>query len=358
MYIKHIDITNLRIIQQGSLEPSPNVNLITGDNGAGKTSILEAIYLLGRGKSFRHAHSGPFIKNGFSHSMVIADLVNEDDKSSRLGVERARNSTRVKSDGMDVLRRSELLKLLPLQIITPSSHELIEKGPDTRRGFLDYGMFHVEHGYLDQLSEYTRALKQRNAALRQAQIDVARSYNPILSELGAGIHQHRTAYLIHLTEKLEMTLEALNANFPIKLSISPGWDTRASLEEEFTRLESTDIRRGHTTVGVHRADLLIRTGGISAARHLSRGQQKILVYALKIAQSRVYKDATSMQPILLVDDLGAELDLQHLNKVMQLFEELGLQLFITMVSGDRLENRFESRMFHVEHGEISQCNRQ
>lgn len=353
MYIKQLDIHNLRIIENGSIEPSQTINLISGDNGAGKTSVLEAIYLLGRGKSFRHRETGPFIQTGFKHSTVVGELVTEDGSQGRLGVQREKRAIRVRFDGEDILRRSRLLRILPLQIITPGSHELIEKGPDARRGFIDYGMFHVEHDYLEQVSEYTRALKQRNSALRQSQIEVARSYNPLLSDLGMRIHNQRVAYVSELAAKLRFTLQALGVTFPVEISLNPGWNSQIPLDTELRQREDTDIRRGYTTIGVHRADLIIRTLDSPAAQRLSRGQQKVLVYAIKIAQSQIYLEKTGIRPILLIDDLGAELDAKHLGNVMKLLHELKFQIFITLVSTEHMKQCLDSILFHVEHGVIS-----
>lgn len=356
MYIKQLHVKGLRIIEEADVAPAPGINLITGDNGAGKTSFLEAIYLLGRGKSFRHRDSGPFIRTGYKHSIVLADLVKDDGKTTRLGVERANASIRVKQDGKEVLKRSSLLRALPLQIIAPKSHELIEKGPESRRNFIDYGMFHVEHGHLEQLTEYNRALKQRNAALRSSQLDVARSYNALLSRLADQIQQHRVSYIKTLSEALELTLDQLEVNFPVELTLNAGLDTDVTLEDQLRQKESIDLKRGYTTVGIHRADLVIRSQKALAAHRLSRGQQKVLVYALKIAQSRVFQNQTSNLPILMVDDLTAELDSKHLRKVIQLFEDLALQVFITLVSSDQIDDLPDTKMFHVEHGVISLIN--
>lgn len=356
MYIKQLHVTGLRIIKEAKISPAPGINLITGDNGAGKTSILEAIYLLGRGKSFRHRESGPFIRSGYRHSIVLADLVKDNGKNTRLGVERAVSSIKVKHDGNEVPKRSMLLRALPLQIIAPKSHELIEKGPESRRNFMDYGMFHVEHGYLEQLTDYNRALKQRNAALRATQLDVARSYNPVLSGLAENIQHHRSSYIQLLTETLQQTLSRLEVEFPVEISLKPGMDTDSNLEEQLRIKESIDLKRGFTTVGIHRADLVIKTEQMSAANRLSRGQQKTLVYGLKIAQSIIYRAKTDTLPILMVDDISAELDSKHLLAVIQQFVDLEIQVFITLVSAEHIHRIPDAKLFHVEHGVFSESN--
>jgi len=356
MYIKQIHIKNVRILEEADISPSPGINLITGDNGAGKTSLLEAIYLLGRGKSFRHKDSGPFIRTGCKHSIVLADLVKEDGKNTRLGVERSSASIRVRQDSKEVLKRSSLLRALPLQIIAPKSHELIEMGPESRRNFMDYGMFHVEHGYLEQLSEYSRALKQRNAALRSADLALVRSFNPILSSLAHKIHNHRISYVETLNFDLQQALVELEAIFPVDLALKSGMEEGESFENQLRKKEPLDLKRGYTSIGIHRADLIVRSDNSLAAHRLSRGQQKVLVYALKIAQSRIFQHKTGLLPIMMVDDLTAELDSKHLGKVMRVFEELQLQVFVTLISMEKIDEAINTKLFHVEHGVITQPN--
>ena len=352
MYIKRLHIKDLRIIQDMDISPISGINLITGDNGAGKTSVLEAIYLLGRGKSFRHRDAGPFIRTGCDHSLVTAELVKDDGNTTKLGVERTKNSIRVRQDGKDLLKRSSLLRALPLQIIAPNSHELIEKGPESRRSFMDYGMFHVEHGYLELIGEYSKGLKQRNAALRLKQLDVARSYNSFLSNLAEQIQGYRVTYVETLNSTLASTLEQLEVSFPVRLILKSGMNPNHSLEDQLVKKEALDSKRGYTSVGVHRADLQVYTEDVLAAHRLSRGQQKIIVYALKIAQSIIFRNITGVVPILMVDDLTAELDSEHLNRIMTLFQELRLQIFVTLLSLNRIDQDFFFKLFHVEHGAV------
>ena len=355
MQIKRLHVEDIRILEKADISPAPGLNFITGDNGAGKTSLLEAIYLLGRGKSFRHRDSGPFIRTGAKHSIVVAELKKDDGSSTRLGVERANSSIRVKQDGKEVLKRSTLLKALPLQIIAPKSHELIEKGPESRRNFMDYGMFHVEHSYLERLTEYNKALKQRNAALRSSQVDVVRSYNPLIANLAEKIQGTRQLYVHALSEALHLTLQEMDVQFPVSVRLKAGMDLGQELEAQLRNKEAIDLKRGYTTVGIHRADLVVLSNDVLAAHRLSRGQQKVLVYALKIAQSRLFRSRTNISPILMVDDLIAELDARHLRKVLHLLDKLMLQVFITLVSKEQVAEFSSPGMFHVEHGQVNQC---
>ena len=221
---------------------------------------------------------------------------------------------------------------------------------------MDYGMFHVEHGYIEPLTQYNKALRQRNAALRSSQLGVARSYNRVLSDLAAAIHLDRQSYIDTLNAVLQLTLAKLDVNFPVNLTLSAGMDPGKDLELQLKKKETVDLKRGYTSVGVHRADLVVRSESVLAAHRLSRGQQKVLVYALKIAQSNLFQEKTGNLPILMVDDLTAELDSRHLGKMVQLFDDLGLQVFITLLSANRITGIANPGLFHVEHGVVNRTS--
>ena len=160
MYIEQLRIHNLRLFAEAEFKPGAGMNLVTGNNGSGKTSLLEAVYLLGRGRSFRHRESAPIIKKDCRECRVVADIMLNSKGRSRLGIERTGKTLRVRQDNKDLKRRSELFQALPLHLITPRSHEIIERGPELRRRFLDHAMFHVEHGYHISLFNYYHSIKQ------------------------------------------------------------------------------------------------------------------------------------------------------------------------------------------------------
>jgi DNA replication and repair protein RecF len=332
------------------LDPGKGLNLIYGDNGAGKTSILEAIFLLGQGKSFRHSEAGPLISKGEKSARVVADLQANTGVTSKLGIQRNKQRFVARNSGQDVSRRSELFRLLPLQLITPQSHELIERGPELRRRYLDFGLFHVEQSYHQTLMAYQRALKQRNAALRSGDIRLARSFDEQLVVLSDTIIERRVCLLSMVKQQLAAFLVAIEFPLSIELSLSKGWKVDLSLEEAFRKTEHQDLSQGYTSAGIHRAQLRILVDGVPASKVLSRGQQKLMVYGLVLSLSQIIADRTDEPPLLLIDDLGAELDQTNTQRILNFLQTLATQLFITVLDKEKYQIAEESRVFHVKHG--------
>ncbi|WP_457666854.1 DNA replication/repair protein RecF [Thiolapillus sp.] len=352
MKITHIRIQNLRILQDIEFLPAAGLNVITGDNGAGKTSILEAIYLLGQGKSFRHTEAGPLIRKGKDSALVVADIQNDAGVKTRIGIQRSKRQFVARHAGQDIARRSELFRLLPLLLITPQSHELIERGPELRRRFLDFGLFHVEQSYHQVSLSYHRALKQRNSALRSGDIRLARSFNEQLIANSSIILQSRQLLSQAIETYLVDFLSRIGFKDGISLHLYQGWKGGMSLEEALRRSEDQDLKRGFTSAGVHRSQLKILTAGSPVDKVLSRGQQKLLVYGLVLALCELMKEKKAVTPLLLIDDISAELDTGNAQKVLDYLRNMDLQLFITALDFTRYEPTPDTKVFHVEHGKL------
>lgn len=351
MRIEELKIEGLRILEAVELAPAEGVNLLVGPNGAGKTSLLEAIHLLGQGRSFRHSDSGPLVREGARAAQVVARLRSASGRALHLGVKRERSALVARCDGRDLHRRSELMRLVPLQMLTPVSHELVEKGPELRRRFLDQGLFHVEQGYHQLVSEYMRAMKQRNAALRRQEPALARSFDAQLADAGEHIHESRQRYLACLQEKLDGFLVELKAGFAVELGLRSGWGD-GSLREELGGRTQTDLKLGYTTAGPHRGEVKMVVSGRAASRTLSRGQQKLLVYALGFAQLELMMAGEMEPPLLLIDDLGAELDVERTEAVLGWLLERNVQVFVTALDPGPFDG-CGCRMFHVEQGRVT-----
>lgn len=353
MRVLELQIHNLRIFTDTCIQPGKGLNLVTGHNGSGKTTLLEALYFLGRARSFRHRESAPFVRRNTNECRVTADIEMSTGRPSRLGIERIGSVQRVRHDGRDLHKRSDLFRTMPLHLITPRSHELIERGPDNRRKFLDHGMFHVEHEYHCALSEYYRSLKQRNAALKQGNARLACSFDASMVRHGEAISEGRRVYILRLNGYLQQILADMEGKFPIRLDFICGWNMEVPLAKQLEKQLSRDLKLGYTTEGPHRGDLGLRVENTEASKHLSRGQQKLLVYALKLAQCRIALEAETETPMLLIDDLSAELDPLNLARVMTQLESLGIQTIITSVSRAGFPDMAEGKVFHVEHGAIN-----
>lgn len=344
--IKEIILTNFRCFSEKKITFSPGVNLFVGKNGSGKTSILESIYLLGRGRSFRTNYlSDLILKDQECAFLFLSGELNE--MPLKLGSEIKKSSLVIKANNTLVQKRSDLLDYLPLQIITPTSHELIDSGPNFRRKFIDWGLFHVEHNYRTTWSLFKRVLKQRNQLLKQS--------NPVLSNwdsefirYSSQLTGYRAAYFEELTEYFLKTQEKLFGTRLVSLNFFPGWNTQAGLEEELKRLEQRDRLSGWSHCGPQKAD--IKFAFLNNQRNvLSRGQQKMMVFALQLAQCLHLQEKNKQSPLLLIDDISSELDKDYLNNLFKFIHETGLQSVVSAIDQDKINKNLIAFMFHVEH---------
>lgn len=351
MALKQIRINNLRIIEELELEPADGINLIWGENGSGKTTILEAVYLLGRGKSFRNAEQGQLLTKG-SDQLTLFGRTESSNQNHSVGFAKGGRVTQAKLDGKRVRRMSDLARAIPLTIITPNSHEILERGPQYRRRFLDWGVFHVEPSFRSVFERYSRSLKQRNAALRiRGRFD--HSWDRELVEAGQQVNLLREKYISKLTAKIsEMASELLNIT-PLEIDWVRGWSDKSDLHQTIREAEQGDIQAGYTRYGPHRADISIKLKSQKIEKIASRGQQKMLVATMHLAQAELARDLSETETLILVDDLTSELDQLNRQILLDQLKKLGNQVLITGV--DNISNDYAnfSRVFHVEQGSIN-----
>ncbi len=355
MFLSQLDIRQVRNIAHTSINPSPGCNYIYGDNASGKTSLLEAIYLLSVARSFRTSHIRHVIGYEKPHLQLFAKL-NDQSRVHAIGLERSQHTTRIRIDGEDVKQVAKLSSLLPVQIINPDVHKLIEQGPKYRRQFMDWGVFHVEHDFLLNWQHYYRVLKQRNAALRKkvsAQQIVL--WDKQLVERARAITLARENYLQEFVPIFNDYLQRL-MGLQVDLQYLRGWNSANRFTEILQLQLDKDMQKGFTAAGPHRADLDILYQGVPVQNSFSRGQQKLLVCAMRLAQITHLQQKTGQKSILLVDDLAAELDVAHRKQLIALLVDTQAQLFVTATEKDAfsLPAGIETKMFHVEHGSIKE----
>ncbi len=345
-------IRNLRIIRDLRFALSPGINLVSGANGAGKTSIIEALYLLSVGRSFRHRDPAPLIRDGAEVAELFARF--EDDRGVRhaLGMRRERQHLVVRLDGRSSVRRSEVLRLLPVQFIGSDPQQVVEGAPEYRRQLLDTGLFHVEQNYLSLMQRYSRALSQRNAALRQG-IALVSQWDHTLVETGTVIDAMRRTYVERICARAEAWLSDWGLDLGVSIQYRSGWRAGWSLAESLEAHRDTDRRQGYTGVGPHRADMVINTRAGRGGKILSRGQLKMLVAAVVMAQAEIHRERHGRAPVLLFDDLPAELDRGNREKLLSGLGNVYAQIVVTALDIDDLGAVPEARMFHVEQGELS-----
>lgn len=355
-FLKKLSISRLRNLDSALLEPSPGFNLIVGENGSGKTSLLEAIYLLGRGKTFRSSSKAPLIQRGAEESVIFAEL---DDVKS-LGFSRTKSGEQKSHlNGEKVTGYAELAQILPLQLLNADAFKILDGGPGSRRAYLDWVVFHVEHPFISHWRQTQKALANRNSLLKSKASQIA-EIKPWTHELclhAEKVHHYRQDYADKLVERMEEILKELLPLDDFKIGYFRGWDETQELKQALEQNLQKDLRYGFTSVGPHRADLKIKVGKELAADVLSRGQQKLLVIAMKLAQAEILKQSSNRTCLFLVDDLPAELDSLNREKVLTVLSRLGSQAFLTAIEKsqlyDSLQKVKELKLFHVEHGKIT-----
>lgn len=343
-----MQLADLRCLTSAELELHPRLNLISGDNGSGKTSLLEAIFLLGRGRSFRTRHTAQLVRHGASRLWVHG--ATEPSPGHSLGVECTRDEgLHIRIDRVPAASRVELSQIFPVQIIDPGIHRLVEEGPAQRRRWFDWAMFHVEPDFLRHWQGFTRALRQRNAAL-QAGSDLA-PWDLELTRLGELLTAGRARLLEALGPYWSAARTSLGA-LDVSLGFFQGWSREMSLADSLRAHRERDRERGLTGVGPHRFDILLRTDGRAAREVVSRGQQKLLGVAMAIAMARYLSERADRPSTLLLDDPAAELDANRTTALLTTVRGLGVQLIVTTLqaSDDRLGP--PDAVFHVEQGSV------
>jgi len=356
VFLKSIDISMVRNIAKAAVDCHPRANIIFGANGSGKTSFLESVFVLGRGRSFKHRDLRLVIGRGEDQLVVSGKLAQVNlDSTHQLGVMRStKGGFEARCDGVNLSSAAELASQLPIQLVDAHSFSLLEGGPLQRRQFIDWGVFHVEHGYSDLWRRFQKALKQRNQLLRHGRIDedLLKLWSQELAPLNELVAKQRKLYIKQLEDYIKPVVEAFSGLGAVTVEYNQGWSERASILDIFAKDRERDIATGKTSHGAQRADIQVYVDGVPAADSLSRGQSKLLIYALKLAQAAHYKAATGQGCVFLLDDLPAELDACNLKDVLNYLERLGCQYFVTGVDKKDFQciDVEASQMFHVEHG--------
>jgi DNA replication and repair protein RecF len=349
--LRRFSISDFRCIEHAELELDPDINFVLGRNGSGKTSLLEAMYFLGHGRSFRTHLRAHLIRSGLT-GFTLSGVTESD---LRMGVGLSGRALTSRIGGQDAGSFADLAAALPIQSIDPGIHRLIEEGSARRRRLLDWGVFHVKHPYLDHWRRYHRALNQRNAALRSAATDrMVCAWDSELSTAAIDLDHGREAYVADLQpifREVGADLLGGSADF----SYRRGWPDAEGLASVLSRSLQTDRAAKSTRSGPHRADLVFRFEGAIARDVVSRGQQKLLATAFVLAQMELKsRQDPARKAVLLLDDPCAELDVDNLGKLLRRAQSAHAQLVISALTKDDLPPGMTGRMFHVERGVVSQ----
>lgn len=361
MILQNIQLNNFRNIAEASLCFAPGFNFFFGDNGAGKTSILEAIYYLGLGRSFRAkswrslmSHQADF----FALKAKISDLASPENyllASHRRDKNGDRFVTIAEDRASSIV---EMARLLPVQFIGVDTNLLFSGPSSYRRKFLDNGVFHVEPNFYSRWLNYSKLLNQRNFLLKSkpSPQDLS-SWNLAMEKEAASLDAYRSEYCVRLVDSLESLWSRFNFSHSLQIRYDRGWNDKLTLCEAMQDSYRQDVVYGYTNRGPHRAKLSIYHDEIPAVEVLSQGQQKLCSYMLRLCQGIVMREIRGASPLYMIDDLASELDDAGVQKVIQVLNCLQAQVLVTAVNRrDFLDiGRLYpggASMFHVEHGVV------
>jgi DNA replication and repair protein RecF len=352
-----IEANNFRNFTNFSLKPSKNFNLIFGLNGSGKSSLLESIYFLALARSFRTHLTNPVVTHQKSATTIFGSVKDENDLTLVMGIQKARNgNTEIHFNGELIKTSVPIAKKLPIILINPDSYCLIHEGPLVRRQFLSWALFHVEQSFISIWRNFQKCLKQRNMALKQGlPVNEIQLWNKEFIQLGLSLDQMYAEYVEKLAPEIEYILKQLTNINGISIKYYSGWNKEKSLETLLKENFFREQQQGHTLVGPHRSDLKIKFNESAASEILSRGEQKLLIFAMYLAQANLLNKLAGVKSIYLIDDIAAELDSGHRKRIIEFLTSLDAQVFLTCLEREQLFIDLPKeglKMFHVEQGQI------
>lgn len=356
MRLTRLDITALRGFAQAQWLPGPGLNLLLGGNGAGKTSVLEAVHLMAYGRSFRARVGDGLVRDGAAAVEVFVEWHEDQRGLRRAGLRHSGRDWQGRLDGHAVTHLGELCAALAVVTFEPGSHALVGGSGEPRRRFLDWGLFHVEPGFLEAWRRYARALRQRNALLRAGIRDAQlEAWEHELAEVGEPLTRSRQRYLDDLQPLLQQATTALAPSLGLaSLQFLPGWQREdMPLSDALLLARERDLAAGFTSVGPHRADWRIGFSALPGRAALSRGQGKLTALSVLLAQAEQHAARRGEWPVIALDDLGSELDAEHQRRVLSRLSGCGAQVLLTgNAAPDAPVELAGAAVFHVEPGVI------
>ncbi len=361
MYFKSIELENFRNYGILSLEFDPKLNIITGKNAQGKTNLIESLYIMGLGKSFRTAKDAEMIQFEKEFSKAKA-LIQDEDKETVIEIVYGAEGKVIKLDGVKLQRSADLLENVYIVVFSPDDLRIVKDGPENRRKFIDRELCQIKPIYYSDLGNYKKVLKQRNYLLKNKYEDreLFEVFDESLAEYGTRIIKERyrfTERISEISEKIHSDISGQNENLSIEYETSFGKEvTKEEYREKLKRSFQSDQFKGYTGIGPHKDDLCIKIDNKDIRAYGSQGQQRTASLSLKLAEIGLIKQETGKNAVLLLDDVLSELDVSRQEYLINSMKDI--QVFITATEIDeKLRNMLpEGKSFFVDNANVHLYN--
>jgi DNA replication and repair protein RecF len=365
MFLKKLSVSNFKNYKQATLSFSEKINCFIGDNGVGKTNLLDAIHYLSFCKSYFNPIDSQNIRHNQDFFAIHGTYFKNGDQADKVScIQRLNHKKQFKLNQKEYNRLADHIGLYPLVMVSPYDRDLINEGSDVRRKYIDGVISQFDRNYLEDLINYNKALAQRNALLkyyaesRTFDHTALEVWDKQLCDPGQRLYENRAGFLKEFIPIFQDYFDFISGG---KEKVSISYDSRlfdSNLKELLEVTVEKDRIAKYTTVGIHKDDLFFEIDGFPVKKYGSQGQQKSYVIAIKLAQFEYTKHLKGFKPVLLFDDIFDKLDDLRVGQIIRLVSENNFgQVFITDTQRYRVEKllkevRIDHRIFEIHDGEI------
>ncbi len=359
MYIKEIELKDFRNYKKQRISFNKKVNIFIGNNAQGKTNLLEGIYFNAIGKSFKNVRDKELIRFGEEYFKIKTTSVIDNEENITETVVNREGYKGIKINGIKISKTSQLLEKIYIVIFSPEDLKIVKEDPEKRRRFIDRELCQIRKGYLSDLNNYRRILKQRNAYLKEVLIDkkILSVWDEEMAEYGSRIIERRRDFI----EKIDIISNEIHSFISgnkesLKLEYEPNVYFKEKMKENFLKLlnerHEEDIKNNTTGRGPHRDDFRISVKEVDLRKFGSQGQQRTAALSLKLSEIKIIEEEKGEKPILLLDDVLSELDNERQSHLINYLGES--QKFITTIDilGSVVKELPEGKIFKIENGEL------
>lgn len=357
MIAKKIILENFRNYEKEQVSFSPEINIIYGKNGSGKTNLIEALYSFAYARSFR-AKSKEFIRHGCENSRIYLEFKKNERNQSADIIFTKENKKKIRINEINITKTSDLLGNFICVLFTPDEMSLVKDGPDKRRKFLDTSIISLRPSYFSALSAYMTCLKQKNAILKNGNYALLDVWDEKLAEYGAAVSLLRQSYISSLSEKAKKAQYDISGGREnLEIIYSHGYkmgnnrsETKDFILEKIYEARKREIETKTALVGPHRDDMIFKINSYNAKSYASQGQQRSIVLSMKTAQMEIIHEQEGEYPQLLLDDVMSELDGER----RDFFSEkiAGKQVVITCTDLSNINIKENANLIKIKDGKV------